>query len=170
MWIAAAMLSVLALFILAFVSVGLWRLDPAILRETRVLVTHICVALVALGAAFYARHGIKKRNVVLSADALGVWVGIWGHRVAWSQIEKVTLAPLKRYLTIHLHAQNETALGKRIESKITRQMIDLHWIDRTADDVIIGLSSAAFLAGYTMKPCEDGTVTEWAVSQETHQV
>lgn len=134
----------------------------------------LSLVIVAIGAGSYAYRNKTRRRIALSADALGVWVGIWGRRLAWDQIDRVVIAPplgamaaSQRLLKFYLHTQNETLLGQKIERSLNGRGIDLSWIESTMDEVTTGLQASAALAGYTMTLVEADAKCVWQIAPKT---
>lgn len=165
------MLCVLAMITFVLVAVSLWRLDPSILKETGVRIALLCLLIMGLVSGFFAKRNRSQRNVVLSADSLGIWAGIWGQRIAWSQIDKLKIGPPvgtffspQRHLVIHFHTENDSKLGQAIAQSIHGRAIDLRWVVSTQNDIVAGLTAAAGLAGVTLTEIATGRSRVWQVT------
>lgn len=171
-WLAFALLSMMSVVTTLVVVIGLWRVDPAILTESGVQLALMTFVLLAVGLGYTARHMARTKRVILTADALGVWVGIWGKRQGWADIATIRIraAPgdmigVHRFLAFEPHKTHPKALGRKIEASIGTRMIDLRTLKIDQDTLIGNLRRAALAGGYNLQPVAGAKTPTWDVAK-----
>ncbi len=158
-WFGLAVLSAVCFFVVGLVVVTFAQVSPAELLDYRVVLVLAAFAAAGAGFGYAAWREVTGKKVILSADELGVWVGIWGRRQTWDDVATIRWRNaigdplgLQKFIAFEPPLTNETPLGRWIEPSLRGRMVDLRAMRLDKCEVIAGLEKAAHAAGYMLVP------------------
>lgn len=129
-----------------------------------------------LGAGMI-RSGRKfGQRPILTADALGLWVGLWGQRQPWLHLDRISLRETARSVggvndmlvispRLDLIPGTHSALGRLVARGLHQKVLYCGALRDDVRDIIAGLDKAAQAVGYRLSPAHGDREKVWIVQK-----